>query len=61
MIISTVALTALAVILKSVEIYLYQKNEDDHNVSDGDRLSVNVKHNKYADPLLEHPLKRRCI
>ena len=49
---STVALTALAVVLKSVDICLRQKKTRRVITmsNDNDRLGVKVKHNKYADP-----------
>ena len=34
-----------------------EDTEDDHDVNDDNRLSVKVKHNEYADPPLEGPLK----
>ena len=34
-----------------------EDTEDDHDVNDDNRLSVKVKHNEYADPSLEDPLK----
>ena len=34
-----------------------EDTENDHDVNDDNRLSVKVKHNEYADPPLEGPLK----